>query len=413
MQIRFNIAWFILIAASGVFALLYLWYTLFPGNVAGETLLYFSVDQVNRGREYSLMLRLLFIGSFIAEFAFLIWLVFGDQGAALSRWAQSAAGGYWGGVLLFFASLWGLLQIITLPFAIYGSYYWQHRWGFSTQSLGGWWIDYLKGAGLELAITSVGVLLFFWLINRWSNWWLAGAVLFSLWLILQSFLWPVLVSPLFNRFEPVQDKEVLSMVRDLSQKVQLPVDQVLVMDASQRTTKANAYFTGLGRTKRIVLYDTLLEKYPPGEIKAVVAHEMAHWRQGHIIKGLAMGILGNFILWGLLYFILNTTIPVYGRFPPVTWAVLLLFFLLVSFTSSPIQNYISRNMEVEADRIAVNLTGDIPSAVQLQVDLSTRNMSDVSPPPFIRWFSYSHPPATERIANAIKVNPPGIPGGLR
>jgi len=119
------------------------------------------------------------------------------------------------------------------------------------------------------------------------------------------------------------------MVRDLSQKVQLPVDQVLVMDASQRTTKANAYFTGLGRTKRIVLYDTLLEKYPPGEIKAVVAHEMAHWRQGHIIKGLAMGILGNFILWGLLYFILNTTIPVYGRFPPVTWAVLLLFFLLV------------------------------------------------------------------------------------
>jgi len=400
MQTRLNIAWVILIATSAVFTLLYLWYSLFPGNVAGEATQYFSVDQVNRGRDYNQALRLVFVGSFIAEAAFLIWLVFGDQGAALSRWAQkSAFGSYWGGVLLFFASLWGLLQIIGLPFAIFGSYYWQHRWGFSTQTMGAWWMDYLKGAGLELAITSVGVVLFFWLINRWPHWWLAGAVFFSLWLILQSFLWPVVVSPLFNRFEPVKNTTVLSMVRDLSQKAQLPVDQVLVMDASQRTTKANAYFTGLGRTKRIVLYDTLLEKYPPDEVKAVVAHEMAHWRQGHIIKGLTMGILGNFILWGLLFLLLKTSLPVYGRFPPVTWAVALLFFLLVSFTSSPLQNYISRNMEEEADRVAVTLTGDIPAAIRLQVDLSTRNMSDVSPPPFIRWFSYSHPPATERINN--------------
>jgi len=369
--------------------------------VAPEAQQYFSAFQVSQGREYSQTLRLLFAGGFIAQATFLIWMVFGGRAAALSRWAQQISGGsYWGSLLLFFFTLWLLLRLIELPFSLFGSYFWQHRWGFSTQTFASWWLDYLKGAGLELALSCVGVLLLFWILNRWpAAWWLIGASFFSLWLVIQSFLWPVVVAPLFNRFTPVEDPAVLAMVGELSDKAGLPVDRVLVMDASRRTTRANAYFAGLGHTKRIVFYDTLLQNYPPDEVKAVVAHEMAHWCQGHIVRGLALGILGNFVFWVLLFVLLRATAPVNDRYPPHTWAVVLLFFLLVSFVSSPLQNYFSRSMEEEADRIAVQLTGDAPAAVRLQVNLAAKNLSDVAPPAFIRWFSYSHPPAMARIKN--------------
>jgi len=325
--------------------------------------------------------------------------VFGGRAEALSRWAQRfTGGGYWGGILLFFLILWILLQVVELPFTLYSSYFFQHKWGFSTQTIGAWWMDYLKGAGLDLVLSGIGAVLFFWLLGRWPRaWWLVAAALLSLWLIIQSFLWPVVVSPLFNRFVPAKDPAILSMVQELSRKAALPVDQVLVMDASQRTTKANAYFAGLGKTKRIVLYDTLLANYPLDEVKAVVAHEMAHWRQGHIVKGLTLGILGNFVLWGLLFLLLRSTVPPFMRYPPYIWSVVLLFFLMVSFAGSPLQNIVSRSMEKEADRVSVMLTGDVPAAVRLQVDLATKNLADVSPPPFIEWFSYSHPPALTRI----------------
>ncbi|MCL6612656.1 MAG: M48 family metallopeptidase [Peptococcaceae bacterium] len=393
-----------MIILAGVFSLAYLWFTLFPGRVAPEAGQYFSAGEISRGREYSQAMRLIFIGGFAAEAAFLIWLVFGGKGAALSRWAQQLTGGYWGSVLVFFLTLWLFLRLINLPFALYGGFFWQRRWGFSTQTMGSWWADYLKGAGLDLALSAAGVLLLFWIINRRPHtWWLAGAAFFSIWLVIQTLIWPVLVSPLFNRFVPARDPAVINMVRKLSQKAGLPVDQVLVMDASRRTTRANAYFAGLGPTRRIVLYDTLLADYPPDQVEAVVAHEMAHWRQGHIYKGLSLGILGSFAAWGLLFLLLGNTMPVPLRHPPpVLWAVTLLFFMLVSFAASPVENYVSRIMEEEADRVAVTLTGNAPAAVRLQVNLAAKNLADVSPPAFIRWFSYSHPPALARIENILK-----------
>ncbi|WP_449240653.1 M48 family metallopeptidase [Desulfoscipio gibsoniae] len=404
MQLKLNGIWLMLIMLTGVFSLLFLWFTLFPGQVNPEIGQYFSARQISQGRDYVQGMRLVFIGGFITQTVFLLWLVFGGRAVALSRWIQQFTGGGLVSYVLFFLVLWLLLRLINLPFDLFGSYYWQHHWRFSTQPLGSWWLDYFKSAGLEVVLSAVGVALLFWLMGRWSNaWWLVGAIFLSLWLVVQSYLWPVLVSPLFNRFEPTKDPAVLAMVDELSQKAQLPVDRVLVMDASQRTTKANAYFTGLGGTRRIVLYDNLLADYPADEVRAVVAHEMAHWRQGHIAKGLGMGVLGNFIIWGLLFVTLKTTIPTisaiprYGQYPPYTWAVIVLFLALISFAANPLMNHFSRNMEFEADRVAVRLTGDAPAAERLQVRLAAKNLSDVAPPAFIEWFSYSHPPAPARI----------------
>ena len=387
-----------MVVLAGVFVLLYLWFTLFPGRAAPGAGCYFSAEQINKGRQYNQVLRLMFIGSFTVQVVLLLWLVFGSRATALSVLAQRLTGGnYWGSVIVFSFILWLLLRLVNFPFKLYSGYFWQHRWGLSTQTLGGWWLDYFKGAGIDLLLSTAGVLVLFWVMTRWpGTWWLTGAFFFSAWLVIQTFIWPVAVSPFFNRFVPVKDPAVLNMVYTLTEKAGLQIDRVLIMDASRRTTKANAYVAGLGRTKRIVLYDTLVEKYPPDRVKAVLAHEIAHWHRKHIIRWLVWGITGTVILSGMLFVLLQLTISV-RPYPPQTWAVVLLFGLLVYFVSSPLQNRVSRGIEKEADRFAVMLTGDIPAAVGLQVDIAVRNLSDVSPPAFIRWFSYSHPPVIDRI----------------
>lgn len=387
-----------MLVVAGVFALLYLWFTLFPGQAVPEAGRYFTTDQVERGREYQRGLRLASTGSLLIQVLFLAWLVFGGRAAVLSTWALELKGGYWGGVLLFFFVLWLALRVLNLPFRIFNSYCWQRRWGFSTQTFRAWWIDYLKGAAIDLILSAAGAVLFFWVAARWpATWWLAGAVLFSVLYIFLVFIWPLAVAPLFNRFEPAADPAVVGMVRELAQKAGLPVEQVLVMDASRRTTRVSAYFTGLGRTKRIVLYDTLLRDYPLEQVRAVVAHEMAHWCRGHVTRGVALGVIGSFVFWSLLSVVLRGAIPGLVPYPPHAWAVVLLFATLVFFVNSPFQNFISRRMEEEADRVAVQLTGNAAAAVRLQVELAAKNLSDVSPPAFIRWFSYSHPPVLERI----------------
>lgn len=401
MQPRFNSLWLILIIPFIVFSALYLWFSVFPGRINPDATKYFSLEHVNQARHYSRVLRVVFISSMLFQGAFLIWLAFSGRAGTLTCWFQRAAGGnYWGSVVLYSLGIWVFMALLNFPFVVFSSYYWQRRWGFSTQSLGDWWLDYFKGVGIDLVLFLAGVVLLFWIMGRWPRiWWLTGAVFFSLWLVIQTYLWPVVVSPLFNRFEPVQDPAIISMVLELSRKAEIPIDQALVMDASRRTTKSNAYFTGLGRTKRIVLYDTLLANYPLDEVKAVVAHEIAHWRQGHIIQGLSWGALGLFTSWGFLFILLRQTLPLATRNSPQILPMVLLYMLLVSFISTPVESHISRGMEEEADRVAVALTGDIPAAVRLQVNLAGKNLSDVSPAAFIHWFSYSHPPAVARINN--------------
>lgn len=395
---RFNIIWLFLFITAAVFSLLYIWFTLFPGPINPTASYFFDPQMIEDGRQYQRGQGLLFMAGFLLQAAALTWLVFGGKAAALSRWAQHFTGSRAGGLLLFILILWLMLKLISLPLDLYSSYFWQHRWGFSNQSLPAWWVDFAKASLLEFIILGLGVLLIYWIFSRLPGvWWLAGAVIFALWLVVQSYLWPLLVSPLFNRFEAARDPAVVSMVSTLSHRAGLPVDQVLVMDASRRTKKANAYFTGLGGTRRIVLYDNLLKDYSPAEVEAVVAHEMAHWSQGHIVKGLTLGILGSFFMWGLLRVALGAFRPGAYGFPPHMLVVILLFFMLASFVASPLQSHISRGMEKEADRVAVNLTGSADAAVSLQVRLAAKNLSDVSPPGFIKWFSYSHPPALERI----------------
>lgn len=388
--------WLTLLAATTAASLGYAYFSMTAGNVDPELFTYFTPQQLEEGRAYSRPLRLSFILAFLAQCAFLGWAIISGRAEGTARkisglFRHSAISS-----LAIFSWLLLVLQLIQLPFSFFSGFLWQKHWGFSTQTVTAWLIDYSKSLSLEFVLAGLGALLLSAAMRRQPRWWwLSSAVFLSAWLIVASYLWPVVISPLFNRFAPLDNPAVTSMVKNLANKANVPVNEVLIMDASRRTTKANAYFAGLGNTRRIVLYDTLLRDYPPDEVEAVVAHELTHWSQGHIQKGIIWGVLGLFLAWGGLFIALRLTFPRTG-YPPHVWAYILLFFLTTSFLTAPIQNAISRRMEREADTVAVMLTENAQAAIRLQIRLAVKNHSDLAPSEYISWFN-SHPSALERI----------------
>ncbi|AGA69483.1 Zn-dependent protease with chaperone function [Desulfitobacterium dichloroeliminans LMG P-21439] len=404
MKTRSTMIWMPLMSFALLFSLLYLWYVLFPGPIRPEAIQLFGLDQVQQGQDYSKGTRMSYILSFMVQALFLIGFLASGRASSLSQWCeQRNQNNPWRGYIVFYLIIWVILALIRLPFAFFSSFYWQHLWEFSTQSLGSWGVDYLKQSLLDIALGGVGVILLFLAFHTWPRiWWIICGVFFSLWLVMQSILWPILIAPMFNHFQPIEDPIITEMVYELADKANLEIKEIQVMDASRRTTKANAYFAGVGGTKRIVLYDNLLNQYSLAEIKAVIAHEMAHWQKGHIAKGLTLGILGSFLVWGGAYLILRAYISKY-HVPPLIWAVLLLFVLLTNFVSAPLQNSISRQMEIEADQSAVLLTGDPSAAIHLQTNLALKNRSDLSPPRFVEWLSYTHPSVLTRIEKIREV----------
>ncbi|WP_026485519.1 M48 family metallopeptidase [Caldanaerobius polysaccharolyticus] len=398
--IKLSKIWLLLVGIALAFSALYLYYTLYPGKVSPEAFKYFTPAEIDKSREYHRTSRLIYISSFLSTSLFLLWFTLGSGAIKLSRFTEKISSGrYYISAVLFFIFFWLMLNALSLPFALY-SHIIDVKWGFSIQNMTSWWQDYLKSSLLEIAISGASTLLFFYAINRWRNWWWVAAWIFlSIMLFVQNLIWPYLIAPLFNKFTPVEDPSILQMVEDISKNAGIHIDNVQVMDASRRTTQANAYFYGIGKNNKIVLYDTLLKKYPQDEIKAVIAHEAAHWKENHVLKSLLLGSVSIFIALFLLHQLLKTTITwPYGKNLPIAaLAVVYLFAFLISFDASPLQNYISRQMERQADILSVSYLHDKNSAIKLQVDLSKKDLLDVDPPSFIEWFSYTHPSTLHRI----------------
>jgi len=395
---RVRTGWLLLLGLASVFALMYLGSTLFPGAIDPATSKYFSLTLAEKARIYSFPPRILYIIRFLLQIILLVWLLFSSGGKSLFQRIRKIGRHYWLVSGLSILCVWFLMHLLSLPFSYYTGFYWQKIWGFSTQSQTAWWLDYLKNSGIDLLIYLAGGFIFFFLVNRVTRyWWLVGASLFSIWLVVEYLCWPILISPLFNQFEPISNPVVVTMVDNLAQQAGLHISGVFVMDASRQTTLANAYFTGIGTTKRIVIYDTLLRNYTFPEVQAVIAHEMGHWRYNDVIHGLFFGMVGGFTVLGLLKFLLKPWLPGNDKKPPELWAALQMALLLLLFVSNPLQNAVSREMELRADRFSLELTGNLSAEIQLQKDLASTSLTDFSPPSFIVWFSYDHPPSLTRI----------------
>jgi STE24 endopeptidase len=356
---------------------------------------FFSTALLERIDDYRGGSRQLLLGSLAAEIAVLALLVWKARplAAALERLGRGRVRT---------SVLVGLAVVVAvwltgLPFSA-ATLVRRRDFGLSEQSWSGWLLDQLTSLAVRAVLVSIAVAGAVWLAGRLGRrWWLVGApalvAIAGVFLVLQ----PLVVQPLFNRFEPLPDRALAAEIQTLAEDLGVDVDEVLVADASRRTTTANAYIAGLGPTRRVVLYDTLLDgRFSEGEIRFVAAHELAHVERRHLWKGLAwfalLAVPGVF----LLAWITDRLGGLGPRLVPLGLAFAFGWILL----TQPLANAVSRRYEAEADWLALQATRDPASGVALDRNFVRTGLADPDPPAWVRVWYGTHPTPIERIAMA-------------
>jgi STE24 endopeptidase len=367
----------------------------FQGKVDSErlsTIVAYTVDSTRFGIgvrlfDQALLLMVLLSG-------FLPWLV-----TRIDAWHL----GFVGSGLIFFGVLGIIGNLVEVPSDLYSTFVIEDRHGFNTRTMRLWFSDWIKG--LTISCILGGIVLFFLLalVRRYEDtWWLLAWIVISVIELLIMWLYPVLIAPLFNKFEPIANRELEDKICRLMEKAGLAVKGVFQMDAGKRSKHTNAYFTGIGRTKRIVLFDTLLASHPDEEVISVVAHEAGHWMKKHTVKQLILleifSLIGLFILSKLLT--CSLIYQTFGFQQENAYAGLLLVPVVLSplgYFLRPVGSALSRKYEREADEIAVKLMGTARPMKETLIRLSADNLANLMPHPLFSWFNYSHPPPVERI----------------
>jgi Zn-dependent protease with chaperone function len=351
----------------------------------------FSQDEIERARRYhGARYGSLAAGTALSAglYALLAWPARGLFGPLSGLgWAGAAAA--WAGVVVVLGELAGL------PLAFWNGLVRERRWGFSAQTGRAWLADRAKGLAVSLALTAAAWTAVVGLARRLPHWWPAAAALgLALAVLVLSFVAPVVLEPLFNRFRPLDDEQLATELRGLAARAGVPVREVLVADASRRTTKVNAYVSGLGRTRRVVLYDTLLAAAGEPELKVVVAHELGHRRDRHVVKGTLLGMGGAAAAVLVLRVVLGTA----GVASPRELPVVLLVLAGLELAALAPGAALSRRWERAADTAALELTGDLAAFERVQAELARTNLADLDPPRLVYLLLFSHPTPGERLA---------------
>jgi STE24 endopeptidase len=305
--------------------------------------------------------------------------------------------------VVFVAGLLLASAILPIPFQLYSDFRLEARYGFNRQTPGLWWADWLKSSALSLLLTlalSAGALALVQAAPHW--WWVWVSALVSAASLLLTVLSPYLIEPLFYRMEPLDVEPLREGIRTMTERAGVHVGRVLKVDASRRSSHSNAYFTGLGRQKRVVLFDTLLAQMSEPQILAVLAHELGHWKKQHVLmRMIVMQVLlvaGVFVFSRLLP---ATTLPelvgLASASFPARIVILAVGGSLLLFPLTPLFAAWSRHDEREADAFAVDLHGAPLDLAAALAKLGTENLANLHPHPLYAAFYYSHPPLAERI----------------
>lgn len=296
----------------------------------------------------------------------------------------------------------GLLQV---PFSLYADFRIEQRHGFNRQTPSLWWSDWLKSTLLSLVLTGALAAGALALVQATpSTWWLWVSALVSGVSLLLTFLSPYVIEPLFHKLEPLEVAGLSDGIRAMTERAGVAVGRVLKVDASRRSSHSNAYFTGLGRVKRVVLFDTLLAQMSHSQILAVLAHELGHWKKHHVLFRMltmqALLVAGAYVAFRLVP---GDFLPSLVGLESASFAarivVLMLGASVISFPLTPLFSAWSRRDEREADRFAVDLHGHAHDLADALAQLGTENLSNLHPHPLYAAFYYSHPPLVERIGS--------------
>ncbi len=294
-------------------------------------------------------------------------------------------------------------QIISIPFSIYSTFVIEEKYGFNRTTVRTFILDILKSWLLAAVIGGIIFSVILRLFDKAGNWaWVYCWVVVVLFQIVLMFLAPVVILPLFNKFYPLEDGELKAAIEDYARSQDFKMKGVFKMDASKRSTKSNAFFTGFGRFRRIVLFDTLIKRHSVDELVSILAHEMGHYKKKHILKSVLISIITT----GLIFFVLSLFINNEGLFSAFKmqntsiYASLFFFAFLyapISMVISILSNILSRKHEYEADAYAVSTYGKPESMISGLKKLTVDNLSNLTPHSLKVFLSYSHPPVLERI----------------
>jgi STE24 endopeptidase len=333
-------------------------------------------------------------------------LAFTRLGRALVSLVRTWVKRWWLQVLVATAGFVVIDRIVTLPTSIWGERI-SRDYGLSTQSWGSWLVDNAKSMLISFVVLSVVLMALIGLARRFTRTWFVPASAGAAVLVLGiSFAYLVVVEPLFNHFTPLQDGPLRTQLLELADQSDVKVSDVLVADASKRTSALNAYVSGFGSTKRIVIYDTLLTTADDREIELIVAHELGHASNDDVLVGTFEGALAAALAVLVLFLVMR---PERLRKPvgagsvgdPAAVPLLVGLVILVSFVMSPVQNTISRRIEARADLHSLDLTHDPQGFIAMQQRLAVANISHLKPNPLLSvWFS-SHPSTMDRIGMAL------------
>ncbi len=363
-----------------------------------------DADALAKSSRYTFAQSRLALIESIFDSAFLLLFMFTPLLPLYDAWIGSLTGSFLLRGVLFMLVLTLVQEVLEIPFSLYRTFRLERSFGFNTTTAGIWLSDLFKSTLISAVITGIVISAALLLVQHSpDHWWLWVWAFFALFSITMIYISPYLIEPLFSKFEPLKDEDLAGEIRGMLEKAGLHVKDVQQMDASRRSLHSNAYFTGIGRVKRIVLYDTLLKQMDRPEVLAILAHEAGHWKKGHIWKRLVLMEAGALALFFLVHQMLG-----WGGLPALFGLgeasfmaqILMVSFLfsLVSFPLTPLGAWLSRRNEWEADRFAAALSGTPGALASALVKLSKENLSNLHPHPFYAWFYYSHPPTVARVA---------------
>ncbi len=348
-----------------------------------------------------------FIKSLYGNALVLIFL-FGGLLNIYNAWISSLNLPFISSGLMFFLLLSYISTFLSIPFSLYDTFKIENKYGFNAITVKLWTIDFLKSLLLSTILIVIVLTVGLWFIQSSpDNWWMWVWVFYLIFSLFIMYISPYVIEPLFNKFTPIEDESLAQKIRELLQRVGIKVSRVFKMDASKRSLHTNAYFSGFGKVKRIILYDTLLEKMDQDELLAVLSHEAGHWKKKHVLKLIVISEIISLAAIYISFMVLQTDFltNIFHIEQHTFFAkIVILGFLgsIISFPFTPLGNYISRRFEREADRFSMQLMenkGNISTAL---IKLSKDNLSNLHPHPLYAAFYYSHPPVIERIESINK-----------
>jgi STE24 endopeptidase len=332
----------------------------------------------------------------------LIWTIGGGLDAIDRYLSGLGLSGLLTGIAVI-ATVFLVSAIIDIPAALYRTFVIEERFGFNRSTAATFWMDRVKGVTLAVLLGLPLLLLLLWFMEAaGSAWWLYAWVAISLFSIALNWAFPKFIAPLFNSFEVLEQGEVAERLQALLRRTGFRSDGIYVMDGSRRSSHGNAYFTGFGKTKRIVFFDTLLKQLTPEQVEAVLAHELGHFKRRHVLKGMLLSLAMSFLGFALLAWLMQQQwfFAGLGVSEPSGYMALLLFVIVApvfTFFIGPLMAWYSRRHEFEADAFAAEYA-DAGSLVTALVNLYRKNASTLTPDPLHSAFYDSHPPASIRIA---------------